>query len=143
MSEVAFYALLVGFCVATWRKDQRWRDGWWCALGILVIVIARFILDPHYSEDVQHRLLSLLGGALWACIVVARYRYSGIPCWHHGHLWATSVTTANGHAIFETRGVDAETERQLAARFTDVPHAQIDSRCAVCKRPRPTTGEIR
>jgi len=137
LDDVAFYALLAGFCVATWRKDQRWRDGWWCAFGILLIVITRFILNPHYSDGVGMRLLSLIGGLLWLGIVIGRYSRSGIPCWHYGHVWATTVVTAGGHAIFSTEGADPETERQLAARFADVPHAQVSSQCAVCRRPRP------
>lgn len=139
VATAAYYAFAAGFAVATWRRDKRLRDAWWCAFGLLTITAITAIVTP--DPDIPGRAGSAVTIWLWAYLVIHYWSKSGIPCRVHGHTWMVSVNTPGGAHMQMSLPADPAAEAEAFAKFAPrllgqgwADTAIITRTCAVCDK---------
>lgn len=144
VATVAYYALAVGFAVATWRRNPRWRDAWWCAFGMFSIEVIEAIVAP--GTDIPSRISVALAIGVWLWVIVRNWRRSGIPCRIRGHSWLLSAKGPNGVLTVpvtpdnEARLMESLAPRLLGQQWTDA--AIVTKVCSRCNAT-PTYTEKR
>lgn len=138
MIDLAVFALLIGWVVATWRRNVRYRDGWLIAFTLLLITTIRSVVDPDPTALGRSLDTALMG--IWFFVVLRWWRRSGVRCLIVGHTWLTMATGKTGTLRVATD--NPHTERRLLAGF-DLAGFDLDADailtrvCADCGTAAP------